>query len=222
MKRIFSCFLALLLVLCLAACSQEPAEDHLTQDEIDAILNDFHLGDKVELDDYSDEEQSQITDELEEGGFVITDEGILAPKDPVDEETLDNIVNDAITNGEVDLNNYNEAQKEQIKDKLEQEGLKPEADEPEQEGGKIPVVDAQTLTDAEIAEILKPYGIEEGTILQDDFKVEVDLSEYTAKQQEQIKAAAALMGLEFTEEGGKSYFAMMKIHIDQVEDNEHE
>ena len=78
------------------------------------------------------------------------------------------------------------------------------------------------LSDKEIADILAAYGIKEGEVLQDDFKVSIDLSKYPKNQQEQIKDAAALMGLEYKNVDGNESFSMMTIHIDEVKDNEYE
>ncbi|MBQ2730416.1 MAG: hypothetical protein IJF24_00155 [Clostridia bacterium] len=232
MKRFALIVLALFLVLSLAACTEKgPDADVLTEEELEEILDDMILGDKVDLDDYTDEEKGQIEDELDKGGFIINDEGVLAPKDPISDEKLDEIVNDAIEKGEIDLNDYDDAQKEQIKDKLEEEGLKPEEDQDEgknedKEDNKdekpTPVVPIPELSDKEIADILAAYGIKEGEVLQDDFKVSIDLSKYPKNQQEQIKDAAALMGLEYKNVDGNESFSMMTIHIDEVKDNEYE
>lgn len=228
MKRFALIVLALFLVLSLAACTEKgPDADVLTEEELEEILDDMILGDKVDLDDYTDEEKGQIEDELDKGGFIINDEGVLAPKDPISDEKLDEIVNDAIEKGELDLGDYDDAQKEQIKDKLEEEGLKPEEDKkPSGDGEKeetvVPVVPIPELSDKEIADILAAYGIKEGEVLQDDFKVSIDLSKYPKNQQEQIKDAAALMGLEYKNVDGNESFSMMKIHIDEVKDNEYE
>ena len=227
MKRFALIVLALFLVLSLVACTEKgPDADVLTEEELNEILGDMILGDKVDLDDYTDEEKEQIEEELDKGGFIINDEGVLAPKDPISDEKLDEIVNDAIEKGEINLDDYDDAQKEQIKDKLEDEGLMPEEDKTDKEENKeekpTPVVPIPALTDKEISDILAAYGIREGEVLQDDFKVSIDLSKYTKNQQEQIKSAAALLGLEYKNVDGKESFSMMTIHIDEVKDNEYE
>ncbi len=220
MKRIFSLFLVLGLVFCLASCVQEPDADVLTEEELDAILDEMILGDQVDLDDYSDEEKEQIKDKLDKDGFEIDDEGALVPKDPISDEKLDKIVSDALTDGEVDLDDYDKAQKEQIKDKLEEEGLMP--DEENEGEGATPVVPIPELSDDEVAAILDGFGINATTTLTEGFKVEANLKPYPKNQQEQIIRAAGMYGLELKTEGEKTYFVSMTIHMDDVKDNPYE
>lgn len=220
MKKALAVWMAFALLLCFAACQKEPEVDVLTEDELQAILGEVILGDKLDMDKYTEDEKQQIEDALDKDGFTVNDDGVVAPKNPVSDEKLDEIVNDAQNKGEVDLGGYDNAQKEQIKDKLEEEDLQPD---PEQgDDGVVDVIPIPDLTDEEIKNILLGFGIDESSALAEEFKVLVNMKSYPKKQQEQIIRLAGLWGLDYVTEGTSTYFAAAKIHLDQVEDNPNE
>ena len=217
MKRFGIILLAFTLLLCFTACQSGAP---LTEEELDKIVGDMNLGDKVDLDKYDDAQKDQIKDELDKGGYVVDDDGNLSVKDPISDEDLDNIVGDAVENGKIDLDDYNDAQKDQIKDKLEEEGMTPEDNK--NTDGTNPVVPIPDLTDKEVADVLRSWGIDETTAYETGFKVKVDLSKYPKNQQEQLLREAGLYGLELKQEADGTYLVASEIHMDQVEDNPHE
>lgn len=230
MKRIVASVLALFCFFCLIACQKEPEVDVYTEEELEEILSEIIVGGKVDFGDYSEEEEAAIKDKLDKDGFTIVPDadndkaGTLAPKNPVSQDKLDEIVKDAQEKGEVDFGGYNEAQKEQIKDELEDAGLQVTPPSGDSSGSStvIPVTPIPDLTEEELSDILAGFGIVEGAPLAEDFEVRADLSAYPKKQQEQIKNAAGLQGLSCEEKDGEVIFRVMAIHLDQVTDNEYE
>ena len=221
MKRIFALLLAFTLLFCLAACKDDSLnKPTLSEEELDKLLQEIIDRDKVNLDDYSPEQQEQIKDKLEDDGFGIEDDGSLTVKDPVPPETLDQIVDDALNKGEVDLGDFNPAQQEQIKDKLEDEGLTTE--KPEEGETVVPVKPIPELTEQEVTDFFANIGIMDDFVPVAGFAVKVDLSSYPKPQQEQIIRAAGILGLEYQEKDDGFYFVASEIHLDNVPDNPNE
>ncbi len=229
MKRIFVCFLAFSLLFCFTACQERlETREPLSDEELEAIIQEMIDRDKANLDEYTDEQKEQIKDKLEGEGFEIGAGGELSPKDPVPPEELDQIVDDAVNKGEVDLGDYDTAQKEQIKDKLEEEGfvpVEPETPAAPEEGGEesggtiVPVKPIPELTDEEITNFFANIGIMDDFVPVAGFSVKVDLSSYPKPQREQIIREAGILGLTYEEKADGAYFTASEIHIDDVPNN---
>lgn len=223
MKRLFVCLLGILLVFSLGACQKESDVEILTPEELEELIGDVGLGDVVDMDDFTEEQQQQISDTLKEDGYILQEgeggETTLQPANPLDQDKLDQVVEDAVTQGGTNLGDYDEAQKEQIKDALEEEGM--ETTPSEDDENEVVVTPMPTFSDAELAALLSGWGI---TGNQDvlDYHREVDLSSYNKAQLDQIRAAIGLRGLEFVEEDGKTILKSSQFVFDEIKDNPYE
>ena len=227
MKKVIAFLLCALCIFSFCACAQKADTDEVTEEEIERLLDGKEIGDEVDLGGFSEEEQGKIAEKFAQDGFeFVPDEknpakGTLQPKNPVSGEEMSKIISDAKEKGTVDLNGLDKAQKQQVEQKLEEEGFKPKDGEGSGEG-ETPVETIPELTEAELKKILSDFGILDNVDIADDYVKEADLSAYPKNQLAQIRTELGLRGVEIVEEGGKTFLKAMVIHIDEVKDNEYE